>query len=365
MALTHGVALSAGWLWRFLMMNYILIYRFDRLMGKKLGAERRFRHRPVPLYGRTPAEIKQHYRFDPRTILYITRKLHATLRRRTNRSNPIDPLLQVLIALDVLAHGSYAQKVASRYHVGKSSVDRVVKRFCAAVNTCLASEMRWPSEAALRDIKESFYRIANMPGVVGLVDGMLVKIQKPPGRCQDYMCRKNYYAINCVVCAGPDNIIYAANASWPGSVHDTRALEGSGFTQRLMQTQHGHVLGDNGYPLRDWLLTPILRPQNRAEIRYNSAHSRTRVRIEHTFGILKARFAVLSRGPMSKNPATASQMMGTCFILHNIATRQRDHISPLARHSIVDHQRQHLDGVVEGGNGQAKRQEIIQNYFRK
>ena len=349
----------------YLTINLILMNHQEELFSETLSSMRRFRHRLFPLQEYTPQEVKRHYRFFPETILYITRKLYVFLRRRTNRSNPIPPVIQVLIALDVIAHGSPAHAVACRYAVGKSSVDRIVKRFCQAVRVGLAQEMRWPSEAAQRDIKESFHRIAGIPGVVGLVDGMLVRIRKPSTNSFDYLCRKSYYALNCVVCAGPDNIIYAANTSWPGSVHDARALDGSGIRGQMRSMEDGHLLGDNGYPLKPWLMTPVLRPQTAAERRYNSAHSRTRVRIEHTFGILKARFAVLAKGTSSRDPKHASDIMATCFYLHNLATRLRDHISPLARYSITDGQGTPNAGRLDNADGQRCRARLIQNYFGK
>ncbi|PZR02915.1 MAG: hypothetical protein DI539_27250 [Flavobacterium psychrophilum] len=57
----------------------------------------------------------------------------------------------------------------------------------------------------------------------------------------------------------------------------------------------GNILGDSGYGLRDWLLTPV-RNEDRAstaERRYNRQHRRTRVIIEQAFGRLKMDWRVL------------------------------------------------------------------------
>ena len=43
-------------------------------------------------------------------------------------------------------------------------------------------------------------------------------------------------------------------------------------------------------------MTPILKPKNAGEVRYNTAHRRTRCVIERCFGLLKRRFPCLHLG---------------------------------------------------------------------
>ena len=58
-----------------------------------------------------------------------------------------------------------------------------------------------------------------------------------------------------------------------------------------METQDvGCLLGDSAYALRTYLLTPFRVTRGRAQETYNVAHKRTRVKVEQTIGILKARY---------------------------------------------------------------------------
>lgn len=53
------------------------------------------------------------------------------------------------------------------------------------------------------------------------------------------------------------------------------------------------LLGDRGYALAPWLMTPLTNPQIYQEISYNQRHVRTRSTIERTIGILKGRWMCL------------------------------------------------------------------------
>lgn len=57
----------------------------------------------------------------------------------------------------------------------------------------------------------------------------------------------------------------------PGSTHDSVIFDRSGLRCRLELGQFNAVLlGDSGYVFRSYLLTPVLRPETAAEIRYNT-----------------------------------------------------------------------------------------------
>lgn len=62
------------------------------------------------------------------------------------------------------------------------------------------------------------------------------------------------------------------------------------FQNYLERTCPGHLLGDSGYPLRGYLMTPILQPTSLAQEKYNKAHAKGRVVVERAFGVLKSRF---------------------------------------------------------------------------
>ena len=114
-------------------------------------------------------------------------------------------------------------------------------------------------------------------------------------------------------------------ARWPGSVHDARILRLSQLfadfeSNRPLQDRV--VLGDSGYPLRPWLLTPIRNPVTAQQRLYNEAHKTTRSTVERAIGVAKQRWHCLRCG-LRIQPEKACKVILACFMLHNLARRQR------------------------------------------
>jgi hypothetical protein len=113
-------------------------------------------------------------------------------------------------------------------------------------------------------------------------------------------------------------------AAWPGSVHDSRIFRNSPLFNRLATgTLNGILLGDNGYAIFPFLLTPYLRPNNKLQNYYNLTHKKTRNVVERAFGQLKKRFHCLGSIVRVRLDRTCSVIIA-CFILHNLAKRLHD-----------------------------------------
>lgn len=85
-----------------------------------------------------------------------------------------------------------------------------------------------------------------------------------------------------------------------------------------------HGTGDSGYALRPWLMTPVLNAEpNSPEDRYNIAHRQIRSLIERTNGLLKMRFrCLLKHRTLHYKPDTASRIINSCAILHNMCIEE-------------------------------------------
>ncbi|XP_018397723.1 PREDICTED: putative nuclease HARBI1 [Cyphomyrmex costatus] len=119
------------------------------------------------------------------------------------------------------------------------------------------------------------------------------------------------------VVSGPRRKILDIVVRHPGSAHDSLIFDRSGVRCRFeLDILNGILLGDSGYPCRKYLITPVLRPNNDAEIRYN-AHRKTRVTVEQLFGKWKRRFPYLYYGLRTKLSTLVAIICATA-VLYNI-----------------------------------------------
>jgi len=152
---------------------------------------------------------------------------------------------------------------------------------------------------------------------------------------------------------------------WPGTTHDSRIFDNSALCARFENHDiNGVLLGDNGYPLRPFLMTPLLATRTDAERRFNTALSRARVKIEHTFGVLKRRFPCLTLDLRLK-VQTSLRVITACAVLYNFAKERREplpEIEPLADVARPNVPAQRVDREV---GGRALREVIIRNFDGK
>ncbi|KAK3893761.1 hypothetical protein Pcinc_002463 [Petrolisthes cinctipes] len=114
---------------------------------------------------------------------------------------------------------------------------------------------------------------------------------------------------------------------YPGSTHDSFIWNNCALRAKFAEGDFldCHLLGDSGYPLERYLLTPFANPMTRGEERFNRSHTRTRVLIEQTFGLLKSRFRCLhqSGGSLQYEPRKCGKIITACILLHNRCVRRR------------------------------------------
>ena len=90
------------------------------------------------------------------------------------------------------------------------------------------------------------------------------------------------------------------------------------MTATINSLDDGVILGDSSYACSPFLMTPYANPEIPQQEAYNSAHTKTRVVIEQTYGRWKRRFHVL-HSEIRMAPEKVCLIIGACAVLHNIA----------------------------------------------
>jgi hypothetical protein len=174
----------------------------------------------------------------------------------------------------------------------------------------------------IRQVQENFYAIAGMPGIVGAIDCTHIPIMSPgTNQAELFRNRKGYFSVNVQAIGDANLIIQNLVVRWPGSTHDSQIFDNSEICARLKNNEiDGILLGNSGYPLKQYQLTPLLSVATHAERRYNFSHFQTRVKIENLFGVWKRRFPCLSM-KLCLKLSTSLLVIVACGVLYNIARK--------------------------------------------
>ncbi|KAL2077944.1 hypothetical protein ACEWY4_025629 [Coilia grayii] len=181
--------------------------------------------------------------------------------------------------------------------------------------------MSFPSTPEdIRRGNQGFHVIAGLPRVIGDIDGTLVPITTPSTHGPRYICCKGYPALNVMVECDAEGVFLDVVATWPGSTHDAFVWENSGLCRAAEGGGFGGcwLLGDSGFPLRPFLLTPYHHAQTEPQASYNRAHRLTRAVVERDIRVWKQSFRCLSKGArgLQLHPRKC------CALLHNMALRE-------------------------------------------
>ncbi|NXB54495.1 PREDICTED: putative nuclease HARBI1 [Sturnus vulgaris] len=264
------------------------------------------------------------YGFPRQFICYLVDLLGATLSRPTQRSRAISPETQILAALGFYTSGSFQTRMGDAIGISQASMSRCVANVTEALVERASQFIHFPKdEATVQSLKDDFYGLAGMPGVLGVVDCTHVAIKAPNAEDLSYVNRKGLHSLNCLMVCDSRGVLLSAETHWPGSLPDCTVLEQAALTSQFETELHkdGWLLGDSSFLLRTWLMTPLHIPETPAEYRYNMAHSATHNVIERTFRTIRSRFRCLdgSKGTLQYSPEKSSHIILACCVLHNIS----------------------------------------------
>ncbi|XP_041840968.1 putative nuclease HARBI1 [Melanotaenia boesemani] len=219
------------------------------------------------------------FRFPRAVLLNLCAELGPVLERSTRRNHAIPAHMQVLTTLGILATGSFQRELADRSGISQPSLSNVMPAVLDGIIKMSSRYIKFPYTVGEQaNIKRQFAASTCFPNVIGAIDCTHVAIRAPSQNEFVYVNRKNVHSVNVQVISDSNLLLTNLVARWPGSTHDSFILAHSSVGNRLQAgaSRDGWLLGDSGYPLRRWLLTPFANPQSAEEARFNSVHVRAR-----------------------------------------------------------------------------------------
>ena len=252
--------------------------------------------------------------------------------RRDTRFRPaVSVRKRVAIALWRLANGASYRTIATNFGVEKSTCVQITNNFCEAI--CRLEYIKFPvnmreTATAIAAFKDE----SDFPQAVGAIDGTHIEIAAPSENPADYFDREKRFSITLQAVVGGDGIFMDTAIGYPGSMHDARVLRSSELFQRAERREildepckviNGHrvrplILGYGAYPILPWLMKPFPSAHRLTvpQLRYNGVLCSARSRVEHVFGILKARWRILLKRLDSQFDNVPRTVLACC-VLHN------------------------------------------------
>lgn len=275
------------------------------------------------------------FRLNRRAAQFLVEAIspHLDVAERETR---IPNYLRILCVLHFFGHGSYQLSIGSNATLGLSQpcVSRCIQEVSNIIVRHLANDwIHFPRDRrAYQRNAVQFFEEFHFPGIIGAIDCTHVAIIAPPvvhdvHPAAPYYNRKGFYSINVQAICDANLKILTINARYPGSVHDSAIWGMSAIFRQLRnefmddQNPHYHLIGDEGYPLQPWLLTPFTGhfADDTPEGRFNKQLRGARLKVERMFGVLKGRFrCLLKHRTLHYNPVRSGEIIYCCAVLHNI-----------------------------------------------
>ncbi|XP_067636049.1 putative nuclease HARBI1 [Eurosta solidaginis] len=253
--------------------------------------------------------------------------LHA-LNLKQSDAKAVPPVLQLAATLSLLGSGGYQHCVGSDYLVGmcQSTVSKITSHVILEMENKLCPQNIQFHLNETSECKQWFMDKYKIPGVIGCIDGTHIGLQRPSVDEHMYFNRKGYHSINAMIMCDHTYKILAINCQYGGAAHDSFVWRHSD-QRRVLQERfeinrrsNAWLLGDSGYPLEPWCITPYRNPADgSSESAFKDVHSKARCIIERTIGIFKGRWRILGYGNRGRyHPTKVARFANVCAALHNI-----------------------------------------------
>ncbi|CAG4908373.1 unnamed protein product [Colias eurytheme] len=247
---------------------------------------------------------------------------------------PLEPKLCFYIFLTFISSIESLTPIATRFDISISSTFRVIRRVVAWLLTKLNDTIKWPTEIEnIKDISNTFYEKTGISNVIGVIDCLHVKIEKPKN-AREYCNAKGYFSI--VLQATVDANLRFTNiyCGEPGSSNCFRTLKKSPLynttlkDKNLLFPYNVYLIGHSGYPSLSWLVPPY-RENKRLTLtqrEFNSLHVSARKISEKAFALLKSRFKRIKLFGVYRNIAFITDTIVAACILHNYCVNENDQL---------------------------------------
>ncbi|XP_067829836.1 putative nuclease HARBI1 [Heptranchias perlo] len=294
--------------------------------GRRPYSRRVFRNRTSYL-SLSEEQCVRRLGFTREAVTELCHLVQAQLQPRTRAWTALPVAVKVTVALNFYTTGSFQAATGLINDITQFAIHCCIRDVTEVLYAKRNQFIFFPMGLEKQEERAmGFSRMAGFPRVQGVIDCTHIALRAPYQDPGIYINRKGFHSLNVQLVCDHRQRVMQVCARYPGSTQNSFILRQSSIPP-LFHTDprvSGWLLGDKGYPLSTWLMTPVRRPRTAGEKNYNWKHSSTSTAIRRTVSQLKQRFRCLSRsgGSLQYSPDRVSKFIVVCCMLHNFALQR-------------------------------------------
>ncbi|XP_031486124.1 protein ALP1-like [Nymphaea colorata] len=312
-----------------------------------------------------PNKIESVFKVSTKTFDYIYSLVKEDLMAKSSSfvgldGKPLSLKDQVAIALRRLSSGESLLTVGDFFSVSPSVVSQVTWRFVEAMEERGLHHLRWPNPEEMKVIKAKFEKIRGLPNCCGAIDTTHIVMSLPSVEASKvWYDKEENYSMVLQAIVDPEMRFRDIVTGWPGSVTDSCLLKSSGFFKlcekgkrlngNVIELPEGshvreYVVGDIGFPLLPWLVTPYPgKDISICKVEFNKRHYATRMVAQRALARLKEMWKIVQGVMWRPDKHKLPRIILVCCLLHNIIIDMEDEVQdelPLSHHHDTGYRQQ-------------------------
>nr|CAH7734519.1 unnamed protein product [Callosobruchus chinensis] len=216
--------------------------------------------------------------------------------------------------------------------MGASTVGKIIKEVCAALwEVFQPLHMKQPTTADFLRISEEYNRLWDFPNCIGAWDGKHIRIKCPSHSGSMFFNYKHYFSIVLQGLVDDHYRFISIDVGGYGKQSDGGTFQASKLSKLLEKNKLGIpkekvFIADEAYPLKENLMKPYSgKTLNPSQENFNKRLSRARKTVECAFGILFAKWRIIS-SVIETGETTADIIIKAICILHNIIIEKESYL---------------------------------------
>ncbi|EYU36255.1 hypothetical protein MIMGU_mgv1a021222mg [Erythranthe guttata] len=286
-----------------------------------------------------PDDFKSTFNMSRKTFDYICSLVKDHMTAKTHfafiNGKPMSLHDQVALALRRLGTGNSLISIGESFGTHHSTVSQVTWRFVEAIEQSGTHHIQWPTtNQELTEIKRKFEKIRGLPNCCGAIDTthITMLLTSSDREADSWVDRKGAHSMVLQAVVDPDLRFRDIVTGWPGKMTDSSVLENSTFFQlcqngeRLKKSEQDeeekiteYIIGDYGFPLLPWLITPYQGKQlTETKTEFNQRVIATHLVAEKALTRLKEGWRMIRGDMWRPDKHKLPRFIFVCCILHNI-----------------------------------------------